>query len=128
MSATILLVEDNKANRYLATYLLESAGFRVVHANDGRAAVTLAESERPDLVLMDIQMPEMDGYEAARRIHALPGMANMPLVAVTSYAMSRDRERALEAGFAGYIEKPIDTAKFVAQVQGCLPAENPQRG
>lgn len=97
----------------------------MLHAHDGRAAVTLAESEHPDLVLMDIQMPEMDGYEAARRIHALPGMAALPLVAVTSYAMNSDRERVLQAGFAAYIEKPIDTGKFVSQVQRCLPAGNP---
>lgn len=126
MSARILLVEDNKMNRYLATYLLEAAGYVVIHAPEGRSAVELAASEKPDLVLMDIQMPEMDGYEAAQRIHELPGLAKLPLVAVTSYAMNRDREKALQAGFVGYIEKPIATATFVSQIQAFLPAGKPQ--
>lgn len=127
MSARILLVEDNRLNRYLATYLMEKAGFSVVQAADGRTAVALAESEQPSLVLMDLQMPEMDGYEAAQRIHALPGMAQLPIVAVTSYAMTSDREKALRAGFAGYIEKPIATDTFIRQIQAFLPVRNPQK-
>jgi CheY-like chemotaxis protein len=126
MSARILLVEDNAPNRYLATFLLEKAGYIVSHSPDGRSAVAAVENERPDLVLMDLQMPEMDGYEAAQRIHALPGCESMPIVAVTSYAQHGDRAKALKAGFAGYIEKPIATDTFVSQIQPFLPGGAPQ--
>lgn len=126
MSARILLVEDNKANRYLATFLLEGAGFVVLQAPDGLSAVAMTESERPDLVLMDLQMPEMDGYEAAKKIRQLPGGANVPIVAVTSYAMSSDRQKALDAGFTGYIEKPISTGTFISQIERFLPAPHPE--
>ena len=121
MNPKILLVEDNEQNRYLATFLLENSGFTVLHASDGHKAVALAASERPALVLMDIQMPEMDGYEAARRILSTPGLAAMPIVAVTSYAMAGDREKALGLGFAGYIEKPISTETFIAEINRYLP-------
>ena len=116
MSTKILLVEDNAANRYLATFLLVSHGFDVVHASDGVEALDRAHTEQPDLILMDIQMPRMDGYEAARRIKDTPALSGIPLVALTSYAMAGDRDRALAAGFAAYIEKPIITETFVAEV------------
>ena len=116
MSTKILLVEDNAANRYLATYLLAGHGFAVVHAADGVEALDRAHTEQPDLILMDIQMPRMDGYEAARRIKDTPALSGIPLVALTSYAMAGDRDRALAAGFAAYIEKPIVTETFVAEV------------
>jgi two-component system cell cycle response regulator DivK len=116
MSARILLVEDNEQNRYLATFLLENAGYTVLHAPDGHAAIAHATAEPPDIILMDIQLPEMDGYETARRIRATPGLEKTPLVAVTSYAMPGDRERALGLGFSGYIEKPIDTETFVSSI------------
>ncbi|HEY3900659.1 MAG TPA: response regulator [Chthoniobacter sp.] len=121
MSAKILLAEDNATNRYLATFMLEKAGFRVVHARNGAEALRLALTEQPDLVLMDLQMPEMDGYESARRIHAEPTLAATPIVAVTSYAMTRDREKALQMGFAGYIEKPIRPQTFVTEISQFLP-------
>jgi two-component system, cell cycle response regulator DivK len=117
MSNRILLVEDNEQNRYLATFLLENAGYAVRHAANGRLAIEAAAEERPDLVLMDIQMPEMGGYEAASRLLATPGFAGIPLVAITSYAMVGDRERALSSGFAGYIEKPIDPDQFIHQIR-----------
>jgi len=116
MSARILLVEDNEQNRYLATFLLENAGFKVVHAPDGHAAIKSAAAERPDIILMDIQLPRMDGYETARHIRAIPGLEKTPLVAVTSYAMPNDRQRAVDLGFAGYIEKPIDPETFVSTI------------
>lgn len=125
MSATILLVEDNAANRYLATFLLENSGFTVVHAHNGAEAVVAAQNEKPDLILMDIQMPEVDGYGAARRIKAEPHLAHIPLVAVTSFAMPGDREKALGAGFAGYLEKPILTDTFISEITRYLP---PQEG
>ncbi len=126
MNARILLVEDNEQNRYLATFLLEGAGHTVLHAHDGRTGVALASSERPDLVLMDIQMPEMDGYEAARLIKSTPGLDQLPIVAVTSYALPGDRERALAIGFSGYIEKPIVTDTFVTQIEHFLPSKTAQ--
>jgi CheY-like chemotaxis protein len=121
MSAKILLAEDNATNRYLATYMLEKAGFIVLHARNGAEALRVALAEQPDLVLMDLQMPEMDGYECARRIHAEPALAATPIVAVTSFAMTRDREKALQMGFAGYIEKPIHPQTFVTEISQFLP-------
>jgi len=120
MSAKILLAEDNAANRYLATFLLEKAGFTIIHAHNGHEALRLALEQSPDLVLMDLQMPEMDGYEAARLIQAEPELAGLQVVAVTSYAMAGDREKALQMGFAGYIEKPIQPSTFVAEISRYL--------
>jgi CheY-like chemotaxis protein len=120
MSAKILLAEDNAANRYLETFLLEKAGYMVNHARNGAEALRSALADRPDLILMDLQMPEMDGYEAARRIRAEPHLAGTPIVAVTSFAMTRDRQKALQMGFAGYIEKPIQPQTFVAEISHFL--------
>lgn len=125
MSARILLVEDNEQNRYLATYLLEHAGFTVIHASNGKMALDLARTQRPDLVLMDIQMPEMDGFEAARELRTLPGFENIPLVAITSFAMPGDRQRALDAGFLGHMEKPISTDHFVSEIRAFLAKVQP---
>lgn len=125
MSARILLVEDNEQNRYLATFLLQSAGFHIIHAANGREALALATSERPDLILMDIQMPEMDGYEAAQSIRSSPGLEHIPMIAVTSYAMAGDRQKALQIGFSGYIEKPIVTETFVRDIAMFLPKKDP---
>jgi two-component system cell cycle response regulator DivK len=124
MSAKILLAEDNATNRYLVTYLLEGAGFAVVQAHNGKEALRLAHAEIPDLVLMDLQMPEMDGYEAAQRIRADPQLAGIPIIALTSYAMLRDRAKALEFGFVGYIEKPIKTETFVSEISRFLSGKN----
>jgi len=123
MSVKILLVEDNAANRYLTTFLLESHGFEVFHATNGRDALAAAQGSRPDLILMDIHMPEMDGYEAARVILQNADVASIPIVAVTSYAQTGDRERALALGFVGYLEKPINTETFIGQVQQFLPGK-----
>ena len=120
MSARILLVEDNEQNRYLATFLLEKGGHTVIHAPNGRSALEVVATEKPDLILMDIHMPEMDGYEAARRMLAAQGGAHAPIVAITSYAMAGDRERAMAHGFAGYIEKPIETEIFLSQIEKFL--------
>ncbi len=120
MSTKILVVEDNDQNLYLISFLLEKHGYEVVSARTGREAIAKALDERPALVLMDIQMPEMDGYEATRRIKAHAGTAHIPIVAVSSYAMSGDRQRALGAGCAGYIEKPIVPEGFVDQIERFL--------
>jgi two-component system cell cycle response regulator DivK len=125
MNARILLAEDNEQNRYLATYILERAGHTVMHAGNGRTAVELARSRSLDLVLMDIQMPEMDGCEATKLIHQTPGLENVPVVALTSFAMPGDRERTMNFGFVGYIEKPISTDTFAAQIQSYLPQVSP---
>lgn len=118
----ILLIEDNEQNRYLATYLLEARGWRVVHAGDGPAGIALARRERPVLILLDIQLPGMDGHAVARQLRADPVLAQVPVVAVTSYAMAGDREAAMAAGCHGYIEKPIDPQTFVATVENFLAA------
>jgi two-component system, cell cycle response regulator DivK len=125
MSALILLVEDNEQNSYLAKFLLEHAGHRVRQAPNGDDALRFASEEKPDLVLMDIQLPAMDGYEAALRLRELPGLDRLPIVAITSYAMPGDRERAILVGFIGYIEKPISAETFVNQVAKFLPPSPP---
>jgi CheY-like chemotaxis protein len=113
----ILLIEDNEQNRYLATYLLGLRGHRITPAITGPAGIKLAREETPDLVLLDIQLPAMDGYSVARALRAIESLQQVPIVAVTSYAMLGDRERALEAGCNGYIEKPINPETFVAEVE-----------
>lgn len=113
----ILLIEDNEQNRYLATYLLGLRGHRITPAVTGPAGIKLAREETPDLVLLDIQLPAMDGYSVARALRAIELLQQVPIVAVTSYAMLGDRERALEAGCNGYIEKPINPETFVAEVE-----------
>lgn len=116
MSKRILLIEDNEQNRYLVTYLLQARGWEVVHAADGPAGLALAAAAAPALILLDIQLPGMDGYAVARALRENPALAAIPVVAVTSYAMAGDRERCLKAGCNGYIEKPIDPQTFAAQV------------
>ena len=117
----VLLVEDNEVNRYLVRFVLEKGGLRVVTAANGREAIELARRERPDLILMDIQMPVMDGYEATLQLKADPELRAIPVVALTAYAMPHEREQAMAAGCAGHIEKPIDTGTFVAQIEAFLP-------
>ncbi|MGE4368460.1 MAG: response regulator [Burkholderiaceae bacterium] len=119
----ILIIEDNEQNRYLLTFLLEKQGHRVRVAHDGLTGIRLAELMPPHLVLLDIQLPTMHGYDVARALRALPTVARTPIVAVTSYAMPGDREKALAAGCDGYIEKPIDPDTFVDQVHAyCRPS------
>ena len=116
MSRTVLLIEDNEQNRYLATFLLEKHGYRVVSAADGPRGIELAQTFVPHLILLDIQLPTMDGYAVARHLRGIESLRDTPIIAVTSYAMMGDREKALEAGCTGYIEKPIDPETFVAEV------------
>jgi two-component system, cell cycle response regulator DivK len=121
MKHTVLLIEDNEANRYLARFLLEKHGIEVVQAMNGVEGVKLALASPPDLILMDIEMPEMDGYEAARRLRADPATAAVPIMAFTSYAHPSDRERALGQGFSDYLEKPFEMDEFVRRVLRLLP-------
>jgi two-component system cell cycle response regulator DivK len=117
MTGTILLIEDNEQNRYLATFLLERSGYRVVPAADGQQAVGMAEELKPDLILLDIQLPAMDGYDVARALRGIDALREVPIIAVTSYAMAGDREKTLAAGCNGYIEKPINPDSFVAEIE-----------
>lgn len=125
MSRSILLIEDNAQNRYLATFLLEHHGHRVTTAPDGPTGIELARTLRPEMILLDIQLPGMNGYEIARTLRACPELEAIPLIAVTSYAMVGDRERAMAAGCTGYIEKPIDPDTFVAMVEGFAATRKP---
>lgn len=123
MKATILLIEDNEKNRYLTTFILEKYGYNVVQAKDGQTGIMLARQIKPDLILLDIQLPVMDGYAVARELTKNGELQEVPIVAVTSYAMVGDRERILAAGCVGYLEKPINPATFVAEVEQYLPAQ-----
>ena len=123
MGKTILLIEDNEHNRYLATYMLDRRGFRVVSASNGAEGIALARAEAPALVLLDIQLPGMNGYDVARALRHHAGLQQVPIIAVTSCAMAGDREKALEAGCTGYIEKPIDPGTFVMDIEAFLPQE-----
>ncbi|TAJ94215.1 MAG: response regulator [Gammaproteobacteria bacterium] len=116
MKAKILLIEDNEQNRYLATFLLEKNGCVVSHAPDGPTGLDLAGRERFDLILLDIQLPGMDGHAVARALRARSDLDSVPIVAVTSYAMAGDREKILAAGCDGYLEKPINPETFVADI------------
>lgn len=128
MKATVLLIEDNEQNRYLATFLLERSGYIIRWARDGPKGVQMACEAPPDLILLDIQLPTMDGYAVARALRQCDALRATPIIAVTSYAMAGDRERALAAGCTGYIEKPIDPETFVAAVQSLAALPVPDRG
>src|SRR5215469_14011165 len=120
MTYVILVVEDNERNLKLLRDVLEYAGYDVRVARTGEDGVTLAVKEPPDLVLMDLQLPGIDGMEALRQLRESPRTANIPVVAVTAQAMKQDRERALDAGFDGYVEKPISVRAFPDQVRRFL--------
>jgi two-component system cell cycle response regulator DivK len=117
MSHSVLVIEDNEQNRYLVTFLLEHHGYTVVSASDGPRAIELAQTFIPILILLDIQLPTMDGYAVARALRQNDSLLKTPIVAVTSYAMPGDREKALEAGCTGYIEKPINPKTFVSDLE-----------
>src|SRR5262249_31518974 len=112
----ILLVEDNPVNRRLAVFLLRSQGYEVREATTAQEAFENIEKERPDLIVMDIQLPGREGIEVTRRTKAQPATADIPVIAVTSYAMKGDREKALAAGCAGYVTKPIDKNIFIQEI------------
>lgn len=120
MNANILIIEDNEQNMYLATFILEKAGHKVIQAYNGMDGVSMAEQYLPDLILLDIQLPKMDGYIVARVLRKNEKLAKIPIIAVTSYAMPGDREHALAAGCTGYIEKPINPETFTGQVEAFL--------
>ena len=117
MKATILLIEDNFQNRYLTRFLLEQRGYRVLLAETGPLGLQMAAECRPDLILLDIQLPGMDGHTVARLLKNDPQLKSIPIVAVTSYAMVGDREKCLAAGAEGYVEKPIDPDTFISEIE-----------
>ena len=116
----ILVVEDNELNLKLVRDVLRYAGFDVMEARTGEQGVAMAAECRPDLVLMDLQLPGIDGTEALRQLRSSPRMQEVPVVAVTAFAMTADRERAFASGFDGYLEKPISTRELPAQVRRFL--------
>lgn len=116
----ILVVEDNEDNRDSLSRRLERRGFEVLIATDGRHGVEMATAEKPDLILMDMNMPEMDGWEATRKIKATPDAAHVPVIALTAHAMTGDRERALESGCSDYHTKPVEFQKLLAQIESLL--------
>ncbi len=117
MKKKILYIEDNEQNLYLVTYILAQAGYEVVGARDGQQGIEAASRVHPALILLDIQLPVMDGYTVARKLRETGVLSNVPIVALTSYAMVGDREKALAAGCSGYIEKPINPETFLGQIE-----------
>ncbi|WP_194721273.1 response regulator [Noviherbaspirillum malthae] len=118
--AKILIIEDSPANMKLAVLLVGSAGHTSLQAEDARKGIAAVHAERPDLILMDMQLPDMDGMEATAILKADESTRDIPVVALTASAMKGDRERMLSAGCDGYIEKPIDFASFVAEINAVL--------
>lgn len=114
--ANILIIEDNEQNLYLETFILQKNGHEVIQARNGETGIALAKRALPDLILLDIQLPGMDGYTVAEELRKNPGIANTPIIAVTSYAMTGDRERILESGCTSYIEKPINPDTFHTEI------------
>jgi two-component system cell cycle response regulator DivK len=115
------VVEDQADNRQILRDLLGSAGYEYLEATTGEDAVRVAEADRPDLILMDIQLPILDGYEATRRIKAIPALARIPIIAVTSYALSGDEAKARAAGCDDYVTKPFSPRLLLAKIRQYLP-------
>jgi CheY-like chemotaxis protein len=120
VQATILVIEDDPPSLELMTYLLNAHGFTTLTADRGDDGIAMARRERPDLIICDIQLPGVDGYEIARLLKSEESLRSMPLVAVTALAMVGDREKVLAAGFDEYVSKPIDPATFVALIEPLL--------
>ena len=117
---TVLYVEDNEYNLKMVRQLLARTAYRLIEARDGQAGVATALRELPDLILMDIQLPGIDGYETTRRIKANPALRHIPVIAVTSYALSGDDVKALEAGCDAYVTKPFDPVELLAKIRDFL--------
>ena len=122
---TILVIEDNKLNMKLVNGLITIGKYRMLEAVDAESGIQLIREQRPDLVLMDIQLPGMDGLSATKVIKEDPDLKDIPIVALTSFAMQGDEEKALAVGCTGYITKPIDTRKFLETVSQYLKDDNP---
>lgn len=120
MTKKILVVEDNEQNRVLMRQIFTHHGYAVIEATDGLTGLAMARAQLPDLILLDIQMPVMNGYMVIRELRNTPELKKVKVIAVTSFAMKGDREKALEAGFDDYVTKPIDTRKFPELVDEVL--------
>ncbi len=118
--SVILYIEDNPENRLLVRRVLESEGYTVVEATDGPAGLEAARQSPPDLILLDINLPEIDGYQMVGRLRSVPGLSTVPIIALTANVMRGDRERTLAAGCDGYIQKPIDVDTLPAQIASYL--------
>ena len=121
MSKVILVVEDQEDNRRILRDLLTNGGYEVIEALTGEDGVSAAETHRPDLILMDIQLPGLDGYEATRRIKAIPDLRGTPIIVVTSYALSGDDAKAFEAGCDAYVSKPFSPRELLTKIREYLP-------
>jgi len=121
MPKKILVIEDNEQNRILMRQILKYHGYEVLEAADGAAGLAMAREHMPDLILLDLQMPVMGGFTVIRELRKTPELSKLKVIAVTSFAMKGDREKALEAGFDEYVTKPIDTRKFVELVKSIIP-------
>lgn len=122
MKVKVLIIEDNVQNMYMLTYLLESENYDVLQASSGPIGIDMALNKKPDIILLDIQLPKMDGYHVATELRKRDELKNIPIIAVTSYAMPGDKEKALASGATGYIEKPINPDTFVSQMESFLPS------
>jgi two-component system cell cycle response regulator DivK len=120
--ATVLYVEDHPDNRMLVRRILMAYGYGVLEAEDARGALEVVKTQTPDLILMDINMPDIDGYTLTSRLKAYPNLAGVPIIALTANVMKGDRERSLEAGCDGYIQKPIDVDNLASQIERFLAA------
>ncbi len=116
----VLVVEDNETNLYLIRFILEKNEYEIIEAKEGIAGVELAIKEKPDLILMDLQLPDIDGLEATKRIRASGANGEIPIIALTSFAMPGDKEKALADGCTAYIEKPINPDTFISEIQKYL--------
>jgi CheY-like chemotaxis protein len=128
MNNRLLIIEDNEQNLYLMRFLLELNGFSIIGAEDGRKGIEMALTCKPLAILLDIQLPEMDGYAVAAELKKHSELDKVPIIAVTSYAMVGDREQILAAGATGYIEKPINPETFVADIRQYLPEDRDNLG
>ncbi len=120
MTRKILIVEDNDDNRELVVKVLKNKGYAVVEAADGEAAVERAIAEKPDLILLDISLPKLDGYEVAKRLKGMEEFQEIPIVAFTAHAMKGDREKVIVAGFEGYISKPVNIRELPDQIRSFI--------
>jgi two-component system cell cycle response regulator DivK len=128
MQQKLLVIEDNEQSLYMMTFILTQHGYEVVQARNGYEGITLASQVQPALILLDIQLPVLDGYAVAQALRSNPALAQIPIIAVTSYAMASDRERILAAGCTGYIEKPIDPDTFVRHIAQYLASGPSEQG
>lgn len=123
MKNKVLIIEDNETNMYMLSFLLESENYFVLKTFNGKDGIKTAEEKEPDIILLDIQLPEMDGYTVATKLREIDKLKETPIIAVTSYAMPGDREKCIESGATGYIEKPINPDTFISQMKSFLPED-----